>query len=453
VSQTALPPLRWDSAGRRIAYFQGDWRKGRLLVVDATEATPPKVLLESLSGTCDFVWSRDGERIAAVSASEPAVINVVQVSDLRQSRVRVAGRVGEIAWSPGGRSLLATAQGEEEEYFRLVEIEVVSGVSTARAEAAGDVENPVWLPDGRSFIYHVLWNGTSIAVLGDCEHPKLKTIGPTDGVVRVTHVSPDGTKAYARYAALTMPPVLVELPLAEGDPVVAYAPSKTREIQCPKPEFVRIESRDKTDIPAYHWRAKDVGKNASAALIVVHGGLHTQTFPTWEAYLKVMLERGCDVVAINYRGSSGYGATFEGMGSESERVLDVMAARDYALKTLGIAANRVFLTGISHGAGLAAAASARGEEIGGLILVSWVGAAKRDDAVFGKPFPVIELHGELDPTMSPNGARRTAKDFFATARDMPGIEFRVFKDEGHFFYKTASWAQVHWETLKLMKLD
>jgi Tol biopolymer transport system component/dienelactone hydrolase len=455
VSRSALPPLRWSPNGKKLAYFHGDWRRGRLLVLDMVKENEPIVVKESLSANCDFVWSPNGSALAFTTGSEPGTITLTALASLKPTRLTPleGSRVRELAWSPDGRSILVTARGEADEYFKVFEVEADTGKSSLRAEAIGDIENPVWLPDGGSFLYHVLSNGITVAVLGNRENPRLNTVGPIDGVIRITHVTPDGSKAYARYASLTAPPALLEIPLRRGEASVAYAPPKSQAVKCPKPEFIVLKSQDGTAIPAYHWNSVSLGMQRKAVLIVVHGGLHTQTYPTWEAYLKVMLDRGCDVIAVNFRGSSGYGHEFERMGGELKRVQDVLAAREYAVGVLNLAPGKVYLTGISHGAGLIATAAAQGEEIGGLVLVSWVGPAIDSERHFRVPFKVIEIHGEVDPTMSPKKARATVESYFAPAKGMPKIQFRVFEDEGHFFYKTASWAQVYWETLKLMELE
>jgi dipeptidyl aminopeptidase/acylaminoacyl peptidase len=455
VSQTALLPLRWSPNGKKLAYFHGDWTRGQLLVIDALKENEPIVVKDSLSANCDFVWSPDGSALAFTSEFEPSTITLTPLASLKPTRLtpQEGARIRELAWAPDGRSILATARGETDEYFKLLEVETNTGKSALRGEAIGDIENPLWLPDGGSFLYHVLSNGITIAVLGNRENPRLKTVGPTDGVVRITHVSPDGNKAFARFASLTAPPALQEIPLQEGEASVAYAPAKSDSVRCLEPEFITLKSSEETPIPAYHWNSVSLGRQRKAVLIVVHGGLHTQTYPTWEAYLKVMLDRGCDVIAVNFRGSSGYGQKFERMGGELERVQDVLAAKEYAIKTLKVAPKRVFLTGISHGAGLIATAAAQGEEFGGLILVSWVGPVIDSERRFQAPFKVVEIHGEVDPTMSPAKARETVESYFASTSGIPRVQFRVFEGEGHFFYKTASWAQVYWEALKMMELE
>lgn len=464
VSQAALLPLRWDPAGRRLVYFQGDWSKGRLLVIapgGILESEKEIVVRERVSASCDFVWAPDGGSIAVADEQAQGVITLVRLADLRQSQVSIAGggKVAELAWAPDGHSILATVRGEGDEYFKLLGVEVKSGKLWLRVAAAGDINNPVWLPDGRSFLYQVLSNGVTSMVMGSREQPCIRVVGPTNGVLRVSHVSADGSRAFGRFAGLTGPPVLVEIPLGDstfsvqrGAWSVVYAPPKSAAVQCPEPEPIGIESFDGVVIPGYHWRAPGPSGSSKGVLIVVHGGLHTQTFPTWEGYIRVMLEQGCDVIAVNYRGSSGYGQGFERMVGEAERVADVLATRDYAIKTLHAPPGKVYLSGLSHGASLAAAAAAQGEQIGGLILISWAGPIHEVEAELSKPLRIVAFHGDQDATVAAERARAALEQFVAAVSDLPPRpRWRLFKGEGHFFYHTASWAEVYWETAKVVR--
>src|SRR5205085_2236683 len=82
---------------------------------------------------------------------------------------------------------------------------------------------------------------------------------------------------------------------------------------------------------------------------------------------QLLASAGHHVLAVNYRGSTGYGAAFEhDPAGDRERVADVLAARDYAVATLGVPTERVFLLGHSYGALVAAeAAAADPDGVGG----------------------------------------------------------------------------------------
>lgn len=454
VSRTALPPLRWDPDGNRFAYFHGDWSKGRLLVTDPQQNEEPAELLGAMSGTCDFAWAPDGNTLATTTASKPDTVLLTALDTLDSSEIKMpaGAEIESLAWAPDGESLLVAARRKEDEHFGLFETKAKGGSFFIRAVAQGDIGNPLWLPDGQFFLYHVLSDGIVQAVLGSRSQPFLRTVGPTNGVLRVTHASPDGGKLYARFASLTAPPVLLEITVATDEARVLYAPPGSERVRCPAPQSIRIASFDGTEIPAYHWKSARTSGPPSAVLIDVHGGLHTQTFPAWESYVQIMVEKGCDVIALNYRGSSGFGHHFENLGDEADRVKDVVAARDFAVDVLKAAPARVYLMGNSHGSGLIAAAAAHGKEIGGLVLISWAGQVRDVPPRLAKPFKILGFQGNLDPFVSPQAAQASIAGYFAPAKNV-SLETKsfAFRNEGHFFYDVESWARICWEISLLME--
>jgi acetyl esterase/lipase len=282
----------------------------------------------------------------------------------------------------------------------------------------------------------------------------VKPLGPSRGVLQITHVSHDGRFAYARFAGLTMPPTLLEISLKDGVVREMYASPMAAGLACPEPELLRLKASDGTEIPIFHWHAPNGTAAPKSVLIMVHGGLHTQMYPTWEAYLSLMLENDCDVVAVNYRGSSGYGQKYESLGGDGARTADILAAIDYSVKKLKVASTNVFIWGHSRGAGLAACAAGQGPQIGGLILASWAGRIDGVEAHFSTPLSMIEFHGADDIVLSPKTAKDSMANFFAPTGAPPqSIQQVVFGDEGHFYYRTETDARIYWETLKMMGRD
>ncbi len=449
ISQSGLPPIRWLPDGKHLIYFQN----GRLLEIDLEERTPPVVLDNDLPAiSCDFALSPNGTEVATVADTRRGVISITEIANLERFSVPVStnGTIGEIAWSPDGRSILVTLRSESDEFFKLFELETKTSRLTPRVEDIGDIRNPVWLPDGNSFVYHVFFKGIKSAAIGNRANQNVRMIGPSNGVVRITHVSSDGQYAYARYAGPSAPTSLLEIPLSGRDTRVIFAPPHSSKVACPEPEFINLKSKDGIMIPAFHWRSNKTVPPKSV-LIVVHGGPHTQVLPTCEPYLSVMLEHNCDVIAVNYRGSTGYGQRFELMQGDLQRVWDVLAAKDYAVNALMVPPSKVFLLGSSYGAALAAGAAAQDQEIGGLILVSWVGSSGQIGLQFTKPIPIIELHGELDTQLSPADVQTSINQFFDPAKVLSlHPKLIVFRGEGHIFHNAGSLARVYWEAAKLV---
>jgi len=78
-----------------------------------------------------------------------------------------------------------------------------------------------------------------------------------------------------------------------------------------KAEVVRFKSFDGREIPAIYYKPLQAGKdNKAAALIYVHGGPGGQSRVGFSNSIQYFVNNGYAVLAVNNRGSSGYGKTF-----------------------------------------------------------------------------------------------------------------------------------------------
>lgn len=105
-------------------------------------------------------------------------------------------------------------------------------------------------------------------------------------------------------------------------------------------------------IPAYTFIPKKLDRSRKHPLIVyVHGGLHAN-FNTGSARIvRELVEQGYSVIAPEYRGSTGYGATFyRQIDYGGWEIDDVLAGRNWMLETYEfLDPKRVGIVGWSHG--------------------------------------------------------------------------------------------------------
>lgn len=114
---------------------------------------------------------------------------------------------------------------------------------------------------------------------------------------------------------------------------------------------VSYKSRvDGLEIPAYLFAplTKQPGKHA--ALVWVHGGVHSNWGASMWPFVRDAVARGYVVITPNYRGSTGYGNDFHRMiDYGGKEVDDALSAVDY-LKTLSyVDMDRLGMMGWSHG--------------------------------------------------------------------------------------------------------
>ncbi len=108
---------------------------------------------------------------------------------------------------------------------------------------------------------------------------------------------------------------------------------------------------DGMDIPAHLYQPLvKRGARGHAALIWVHGGVHSNWGVTLFPFVKEAIARGYVVIAPDYRGSTGYGAAHHNaIDYGGKEVDDVLSAVDF-LKTLThVDQDRLGIMGWSHG--------------------------------------------------------------------------------------------------------
>jgi dipeptidyl aminopeptidase/acylaminoacyl peptidase len=83
-------------------------------------------------------------------------------------------------------------------------------------------------------------------------------------------------------------------------------------------EVVRFKSFDGLEIPAIYYKPKNASANAKAAALVwVHGGPGGQSTANYSATIQYFVNHGYAILAVNNRGSSGYGKSFYKMDNKN----------------------------------------------------------------------------------------------------------------------------------------
>jgi dipeptidyl aminopeptidase/acylaminoacyl peptidase len=294
----------------------------------------------------DVRWSPDGKWIAAeveMQASDRGIF-LIQVETARYQQLELNGtglNAQHPAWSPD--STVLAYSGQTGEWFDVGLFEIQSGKTRWLTESTGDDTSPCWSPDGKRICWlhaegaanrlHVYEAGSSI-----------KQYRVDMGIHHLPQFTPNDEILFL-FESPKQPPDLWQLKLDGTFEQLTYSmPARYRDSEFVMPEDVSYENEG-INVPALLYRAE--GENA---IINIHGGPNWHVQFLWDPFAAHLASRGWTVLEPNYRGSTGYGRTWQiasrfDMGGVDTR--DCAAGVAY-LKREKLA-DRIAVTGRSHG--------------------------------------------------------------------------------------------------------
>lgn len=238
-------------------------------------------------------------------------------------------------------------------------------------------------------------------------------------------------------------------------------------------EVVRYPSFDGLEIPAIYYKPLTASSdNKVPALVWVHGGPGGQSRVGYFGLIQYLVNQGYAVLAVNNRGSSGYGKTFYRMDDQNhgdKDLQDCIYGKKWLQSQDYIDSEKIGIIGGSYGGYMTMAAMTFTPdefEVGVNIfgVTNWIRTLKsipsywaaRRDALFqelGNPFtedsvrlheisPLFHAEQVKNPIMVLQGANdprvlQIESDEIVAAVKENGIpvEYVVFPDEGHGFLK------------------
>jgi dipeptidyl aminopeptidase/acylaminoacyl peptidase len=253
----------------------------------------------------------------------------------------------------------------------------------------------------------------------------------------------------------------------------------------PKKDFtmpvnIRYKSFDDRDISANLYIPKWIKKDASnPAIVWPHGGPEWQDKNVFNKYFQILTNRGYIVIAPNFRGSTGYGKSFQNLiykdwgGNEFK---DVLGSYEYLTNTGYVDKNKIAVVGGSFGGFMTLTCITKAPELwrcavdifGPSNLLTFintvpeywkpgtavlVGDPEKDKELLEQRSPINFVDNIKCPLFIIQGANdpRVAK---AESDQIVGklkaqnktIEYLVLDDEGHGFSKVSNQIKV-WENI------
>lgn len=255
-----------------------------------------------------------------------------------------------------------------------------------------------------------------------------------------------------------------------------------------KAKVIRYKSFDGVEIPAIYYLPHQASKDHKVpAMVWVHGGPGGQTRQNYSSLLQYMVNNGYAVLAVNNRGSSGYGKTFFQMDDKNhgeKDLQDCIEGKNWLTQQPEIDGSKIGIIGGSYGGymTMAALTYAPDEFDVGVNLfgvTNWMRTLKSippywesfREALYkeiGDPFssdsvrlkqisplfhtdkvtkPLIVLQGAKDPRVL-----QVESDEIVTNVRKNGVpvEYVLFDDEGHGFIKKENQIESYSRIVKFL---
>lgn len=254
-------------------------------------------------------------------------------------------------------------------------------------------------------------------------------------------------------------------------------------------KVIRFKSFDGVEIPAIYYLPHQASvDNKVPAMVMVHGGPGGQTRQNFSSLIQYMVNQGYAVLAVNNRGSSGYGKTFYQMDdlNHGEKDLqDCVEGKNWLVIQPEIDGNKIGIIGGSYGGYMTMAALTYTPEefdvgVNLFGVTNWIRTLKSIPPYWesfreslykeiGDPYsadsiiclkrisplfhtdkvtkPLIVLQGAKDPRV----LQVESDEIVAGIREngIP-VEYVLFEDEGHGFVKKENQIESYSRILKFL---
>lgn len=254
-----------------------------------------------------------------------------------------------------------------------------------------------------------------------------------------------------------------------------------------KAEIVRYPSFDELEIPAVFYKPQQASEsNPVAALVLVHGGPGGQSRVGFSELIQFLVNHGYAILAVNNRGSSGYGKTFHKLDDRNhgdKDLLDCIHGKYYLQSLPYIDSEKIGIMGGSYGGFMTMAAMTFhpdefqvGVNIFGVTnwlrtlksipphwesfkeaLYAEMGDPAEDEERLRAISPLFHADAIKNPVMVLQGANdirvlQVESDEIVQAiktNNVP-VEYVVFPDEGHGFRKNENQIKGYGQVLEFL---
>ncbi len=394
-------------------------------------------------------------------------------------------------FDPDGKSLYYTSD-DGNEFAQLMKYDIAAKTSEKIMTKSWDIVGLSFTDSGKYKVIYVnedAKNAIEIIATASGKHIKLPTLKGMN--VSNVNFSADET-LMSFYAGGSHTPsnlYVYDLATATKTQLTNVLNAEIQPQDLVHAQVIRYPSFDGLEIPAIYYKPHQASAtNKVPALVWVHGGPGGQSRQNFSPLIQYLTNHGYAVLAVNNRGSSGYGKSFFQMDDRNhgdKDLKDCVAGKDWLAKQVEIDAEKIGIIGGSYGGYMTMAALTFtpeefdvGVNIYGVTnwirtlrsIPAWWEAQKEalylelgdpnsaDSVRLRKISPLFHTDKVTKPLLVLQGAQDPrvlqveSDEIVAGVRNngVP-VEYVLFDDEGHGFVKKENQIKAYSEILKFLE--
>lgn len=455
---------------------------------------PTSLTYKNTEGLNPATISND-DRYIALSKSITTNNSDMYLLDTQTGKTKLlSAHQGDAQFNPqyfsldGTKLYYLTDEGSEFNY--LASYEIASGSKTKVEEAPWDIMYAYLSRNGKYKVVAINNDArTEIKIYEESSGQLVKLPALPEGDITGVNIS-DSEKLMSFYVSSSKSPSNLFVYNFETDEVKQLTNAMTAEIDpndLVKGEVIRYASFDGMEIPALLYKPKGIKEGEKVpALLWIHGGPGGQTRLNYSPIIQHLVNHGYAILAVNNRGSSGYGKSFFAADDQKhgqDDLQDCVESKKFLATLPYIDSSKIGIGGGSYGGYMVMAALAFAPEeftvgVNFFGVTNWLrtlksippwwesfkialyaemGDPKVDSvALYNKsPLfhankitkPFIVLQGSNDPRVL-----QVESDEIVAAAKSNGVpvEYVIFPDEGHGFVKKENNIRASEEILKFL---